>query len=202
MARAKSSIGAVDDYQLAVDFRSLKLTDEQFDGLCRDNPELRMELTSEGGLVVMSPTGAKTSWRNSKLTQRLANWADANGRGVAFDSNAGFTLPNGAKRSPDGAWVRLEVWQALTNEEQERFAPLCPEFVAEIRSPRDSLSNLREKMLEYLDNGAQLGWLLDPIEKLVYVYRRGRAMECLENPRTLSGEDVLEGFVLDLQDIL
>ena len=202
MAGAKTSIGDVDDYQLAVDFRSLHLTDEQFYQLCRDNPELRLELTSEGGLVVMSPTGAKTSWRNSKLTQRLANWADAYGRGIAFDSNAGFTLPNGAKRSPDGAWVRLEVWQALSDEEQERFAPLCPEFVAELRSPRDSLSSLQEKMQEYLDNGARLGWLLDPVEKRVYVYRQGRAMECLENPKSLSGEDVLEGFVLDLQDVL
>jgi Uma2 family endonuclease len=202
MAATNSSIGAFDEYQLAVDFRSIRLTDEQFYRLCRDNPELRMELTSEGRLVVMSPTGAKTGWRNSKLTQRLANWADTNGRGLAFDSNAGFTLPNGAKRSPDAAWVRLEKWQALSNDEQERFAPLCPEFVAELRSPRDSLSSLQEKMQEYVDNGARLGWLLDPLEKRVYVYRPGRAMECLENPKSLSGEDVLEGFVLDLEDIV
>ena len=121
-----------------------------------------MELTSEGRLVVISPTGAKTSWRNSKLVQRLANWADANGRGVAFDSNAGFTLPNGAKRSPEAAWVRLESWEDLTDEEQERFAPLCPDFVAELRSPQDNLSNLQVKMQEYIDNGARLGWLLDP----------------------------------------
>jgi Uma2 family endonuclease len=202
MAATNSSIGAFDEYQLAVDFRSIRLTDEQFYRLCRDNPELRMELTSEGRLVVMSPTGAKTGWRNSKLTQRLANWADTNGRGLAFDSNAGFTLPNGAKRSPDAAWVRLETWQALSNDEQERFAPLCPEFVAELRSPRDSLSSLQEKMREYVDNGARLGWLLDPLEKRVYVYRPGRAMECLENPKSLSGEDVLEGFVLDLENIV
>lgn len=202
MAAANSSIGAFDEYQLAVDFRSIRLTDEQFYRLYRDNPELRMELTSEGRLVVMSPTGAKTGWRNSKLTQRLANWADTNGRGLAFDSNAGFTLPNGAKRSPDAAWVRLETWQALSNDEQERFAPLCPEFVAELRPPRDSLSSLQEKMREYVDNGARLGWLLDALEKRVYVYRPGRAMECLENPKSLSGEGVLEGFVLDLENIV
>jgi Uma2 family endonuclease len=202
MAVTNSSIGALNEYQLAVDFRSIQLKDEQFYRLCRDNPELRMELTAEGGLVVMSPSGAKTSWRNSKLTQRLANWADGDGRGVAFDSNAGFTLPNGAKRSPDAAWVHLEAWQGLTEEEQERFAPLCPDFVAELRSPRDSLSSLHEKMQEYLDNGARLGWLLDPVEKRVYVYRPGRPVECLENPVSLSGENVLEGFTLDLRDIL
>jgi Uma2 family endonuclease len=202
MAAANSSIGAFDEFQLAVDFRSIRLTDEQFYRLCRDNPELRMELTSEGRLVVMSPTGAKTGWRNSKLTQRLANWADTNGRGVAFDSNSGFTLPNGAKRSPDAAWVRLEAWQGLSDEEQERFAAVCPDFVAELRSPQDNLSDLHAKMQEYLDNGARLGWLLDPIEKRVYVYRKGRAPECLENATSLSGEDVLEGFVLDLEDIV
>jgi Uma2 family endonuclease len=202
MAGTDSSIGEVNEYPLAVDFRSIRLTDEQFYQLCRDNPELRMELTSEGGLVVMSPTGAKTSWRNSKLTQRLANWADANGRGVAFDSNAGFTLPNGAKRSPDAAWVRLEVWQSLSDLEQERFAPLCPDFVAELRSPQDNLANLQAKMQEYIDNGARLGWLLDPIEKQVTVYWKGRAPECLQNPKRLSGGDVLDGFELDLKDIL
>jgi Uma2 family endonuclease len=202
MAAANSAIGAVNEYQLAVDFRSIRLTDEQFYQLCKDNPELRMELTSEGGLVVMSPTGAKTGWRNSKLNQRLANWADANGRGIAFDSNAGFTLPNGAKRSPDAAWVRLESWRELTEEEQERFAPLCPDFVAELRSPQDSLASLQAKMKEYIDNGARLAWLLDPIEKRVHVYRSGRTPQCLEAPNRLSGEEVLVGFELDLADIL
>jgi Uma2 family endonuclease len=202
MAATNPSIGAFDEFQLAVDFRSIRLTDEQFYRLCRDNPELRMELTSEGRLVVMSPTGAKTGWRNSKLTQRLANWADTNGRGVAFDSNSGFTLPNGARRSPDAAWVRLEAWQGLSDEEQERFAAVSPDFVAELRSPQDSLSDLQAKMQEYIDNGARLGWLLDPIEKRVYVYRKGTAPECLENPKRLSGEQVLEGLELDLKDIL
>ena len=202
MASTNSSTGAVNEYQLAVDFRSIRLTDEQFYRLCRDNPELRMELTSEGGLVVMSPTGAKTGWRNSKLNQRLANWADADGRGIAFDSNTGFELPNGAKRSPDAAWVRLEAWQDLTNEEQERFAPLCPDFVAELRSPQDSLTSLKAKMQEYIDNGARLGWLVDPIEKRVYVYRKGGASEHIENPKRLSGEEVLVGLDLDLTDIL
>jgi Uma2 family endonuclease len=202
VASTDSSIRDTSEYQLTLDLRSVPLTDTQFYQLCRDNPELRMELTSEGRLVVMGPTGAKTSWRKSKLTQRLGNSADADGHGVAFDSNAGFTLPNGAKRSPDGAWVHLEAWEALSDEEQERFAPLCPDFVAELRSPQDRLSSLQEKMQEYLDNGARLGWLLDPVEKRVYVYRPGRPVECFVNPVSLSGEDVLEGFVLDLKDIL
>lgn len=197
-----SAVGDASPYQLAVDFRSIRLTDEQFYRLCRDNPELRMELTSEGGLVVTSPTGAKTGWRNSKLNQRLANWSDANGRGVAFDSNAGFTLPNGSKRSPDAAWVRLEAWDALSDEEQERFAPLCPDFVVELRSPQDSLSSLEANMREYMENGARLGWLIDPMEKRVYVYRKDEAPECLESPKRLSGESVLDGLDLDLEDIL
>lgn len=202
MAATNPSPPDISTYQLDVDFRSLSLTDQQFYRLCRDNPELRMELTSEGGLVVMSPTGAKTGWRNSKLNQRLANWADSDGRGVAFDSNAGFTLPNGAKRSPDAAWVRLDAWNALSEAEQERFAPLCPDFVAELRSPQDSLPRLQAKMQEYVDNGARLGWLLDPIDQRVFVYRKGKPAECLEQPTRLGGDDVLEGLELDLRDIL
>lgn len=202
MASSNPTIGETGAYQLAVDFRSIQLTEDQFYRLCRDNPELRMELGSKGELIVMSPTGAKTGWRNSKLNQRLANWADGDGRGVAFDSNAGFTLPNGAKRSPDAAWVRLEAWEALTDEEQEKFAPICPDFVAELRSPQDSLPSLEAKMREYMDNGARLGWLIDPMEERVLVYRSSGPPERLEKPERLSGEDVLVGLSLDLRDIL
>ncbi|PYP82834.1 MAG: hypothetical protein DMF61_25295 [Blastocatellia bacterium AA13] len=175
--------------------QSVDLTDEQFYQLCRDNPELRFELTAQRELLIESPTGSKTGWRNSKINQRLANWAEENGSGIAFDSSTGFTLPNGAKRSPDAAWVRREVWEALTDEQQEEFAPLCPAFVIELRSSKDSLSGLQEKMKEYIENGAELGWLFDPSKKHVYIYRPNQRVERLENPSALRGDTVLQGFV-------
>ncbi len=149
----------------------------------------------------MTPTGSKTGWRNSKLSQRLANWAETDGTGLSFDSSTGFTLPNGAKRSPDAAWVRFERWEALTREQQEGFAPLAPDFVAELRSPGDYVSVLQEKMAEYVDNGARLGWLIDPEGKRVYVYRPGQSVECIENPEALSGGPVLPGFVFNVREI-
>src|SRR2546421_2726029 len=125
---------------LMLNVQSVHLTDEQFYQLCHDNPDLRFELTAQRELVIMSPTGSKTGWRNSKINQRLANWTEADGSGIAFDSSTGFTLPNGAKRSPDAAWVRRAVWEALTDEQQEEFAPLCPAFVIELRSTKDRLA--------------------------------------------------------------
>lgn len=186
---------------LTLNVHSVGLTDEQFHRLCQDNPELRLELTAQRELVIMSPTGSKTGWRNSKLNQRLANWAEQDGRGVTFDSSTGFTLPNGAKRSPDAAWVISARWNAVTADQQEGFAPLCPDFVAELRSPDDSLVALQEKMVEYMANGAQLGWLIDPVQKRVYVYRPARPVECLSNPDAVSGESILEGFVFTLTEI-
>jgi Uma2 family endonuclease len=184
-----------------LNMESVYLTDDQFYGLCRDNPDLRFELTAKRELVIMSPTGSKTGNRNSKINQRLANWAEDDDTGVCFDSSAGFTLPNGAKRSPDAAWVRREVWDALSDEEQDRFAPICPDFVVELRSPDDSLAELREKMDEYLDNGARLGWLFNPPDKRVYIYRPGQPVECLENPTSVSGEPELPGFVFNPSEI-
>lgn len=177
------------------------LTDEQFFRLCQDNPELRFELTAQGELIVMPPTGSETGWRNSKFNQRLANWTEVNGEGLAFDSSTGFILSNGAKRSPDAAWVRRERWRALTPEQRREFAPLCPDFVMELRSPTDSLFALQEKMQEYIDNGARLGWLIDPIEKRVFVYRPGQPAEALDNPTSLEGDPVLPGFVLSVQEL-
>ena len=186
---------------LTLNFQSVDLTDDEFYRLCRDNPELRLELTAQRELLIMAPTGSKTGWRNSKLNQRLANWADGDGTGLCFDSSAGFLLPNGAKRSPDAAWLKRERWDALTAEQQEGFAPLCPDFVIELRSPDDRLPDLQERMAEYIDNGAQLGWLIDPHDRRVFVYRPGQAAECLQDPQTVSGDPLLPGFALNLPEI-
>jgi Uma2 family endonuclease len=186
---------------IAVDVHSLHLTDEQFYQLCRDNPDLRFELTAQGELIIMPPTGSLTGWRNANINHRLTAWAETDGSGLTFDSSTGFRLPNGAKRSPDAAWIRRDRWDALTEEEKEGFAPICPDFVMELRSPDDSLSSLQDKMTEYIENGAQLGWLLDPKTKRVYVYRPEKPVECLEQPESVSGDPILVGFVLKLKDI-
>jgi Uma2 family endonuclease len=138
------------------------LTDRLFLRLCRANPDLRLERTATGELIIMPPAGSGSGGRNLKVAQQLANWVDASGQGVAFDSSAGFTLPNGAIRSPDASWVARDRWDALTPDEQEGFAPLCPDFVVELRSPTDRLPDLRDKMREYRAQGARLGWLIDP----------------------------------------
>ena len=148
----------------------------------------------------MPPTGGRTGRRNSRITQRLMNWSD-NAGGVAFDSSTCFTLPNGAKRSPDAAWVTSERWAALSEREQESFPPLCPDFVLELRSPTDSLNVLEAKLTEYITSGARLGWLLDPQTRRVHIYRPGQAAEVLENPDVVSGEDVLKGFELQVLEV-
>ena len=176
-----------------------KLTEDEFFEFCQLNKDLRIELTSEGDLIIMPPTGGKTGRRNVKLTVKLELWAEADGSGQTFDSSTGFTLPNGAKRSPDAAWVSNERWNALPEEKQEEFPPLCPEFVAELRSRTDSLTSLQQKMEEYIANGAQLGWLIDPFEKKVHVYRPGAEVEVLDDPESVSGEPLLGGFALDVR---
>jgi Uma2 family endonuclease len=186
---------------LVLSVQCLGLTDEQFHQLCQENRDLQFELTAQGELLIMTPTGTKTGWRNAKLTQRVANWTEKNDTGVSFDSSTGFTLPNGAKRSPDAAWVRRERWDSLSEDQQEAFAPLCPDFVVELRSPDDSISALQDKMSEYMENGAQLGWLLDPGNRQAYVYRPGKPVACLENPETVSGDPVLPGFVFNPREI-
>jgi Uma2 family endonuclease len=186
---------------LKLNVQSIGLTGSQFYRLCQANRDLRLELTAEGELVIMPPTGSKTGWRNSKLNQRLANWAEANDTGLSFDSSTGFTLPNGAKRSPDAAWVKRERWEGLSEEEQEGFAPLCPDFVAELRSPEDSLSALQRKLGEYMANGASLGWLIDPSNRRIYVYRPQQPVQLLDDPETVTGDPVLPGFILNLREI-
>lgn len=180
----------------------IHLTEKQFYQLCQANPDIKIERNAQGKIIVMPPTGGRTGNRNTRLTQRLANWTDADGSGIAFDSSTEFSLPKGGNRSPDGAWVKLERWNALTNEEQEGFPPICPDFVIELRSKSDSLKELQQKMQEYRDNGVRLGWLINPQNQQVEIYRQGQDNEVLHSPTSLSGEDVLPGFVLDLNQIL
>jgi len=187
---------------LAVDLSSIvELTDERLYELSQANRELRLERTAEGELVIMSPTGGQTSRRNAQIIYSLSEWANRDRTGVVFDSSGGFKLPNGAVRSPDAAWVRFIPWFKLTDEEKEKFVPLCPDFVVELRSASDDISELQAKMQEYLDNGAQLGWLIDPQEKHVYVYRPHAQVETLDNPESVAGDPVLKGFVLHLLEI-
>jgi len=180
----------------------VQLTDDAFYALCRANPEIKFERTAKGELIVMPPTGGETGSRNSKLNQRLANWAEADGTGITFDSSTGFKLPNGADRSPDAAWILLARWEDLTPEQRRRFPPIAPDFVVELRSDTDSLTVTQAKMQEYIDNGVRLGWLLDPQTRQVEIYCEGQDKEVLPSPTNLSGEEVLPGFVLDLRGIL
>lgn len=176
-----------------------KLGEEGFYEFCMLNKDLRLELTDEGDLIIMSPTGGETGVRNFELTGNFWMWAKKDGNGLGFDSSTLFTLPNGAKRSPDVAWVRKDRWEALSKEERARFPPLCPDFVVELRSPSDSLEYLQEKMEEYISNGAHLGWLIDPFEKKVHIYRTLAPAEVLDDPETVSGEPLLPGFTLDVR---
>ena len=176
-----------------------RLSDEECFKFFMINEHLRLELTSEGDLVVMPPTGGETGIRNSELNGAFWVWSKQDGRGKTFDSSTVFSLPNGAKRSPDLAWVLNERWETLSKRERAIFPPTCPDFVAELRSPSDSINFLREKMEEYIANGAQLGWLIDPFERKVYVYRPQREVEVLEDPEAVSGEPLLRGFSLDVR---
>ncbi|MEH1917969.1 Uma2 family endonuclease [Nostoc sp.] len=180
---------------------TIELTDEQFFQLCQNNRDLRLERTAEGELIIMPPTGWESGNRNSKLTARLEFWADADGTGLAFDSSTGFKLPNGANRSPDASWVSRERLEAL-NPDLAKFLPLAPDFAVELRSASDSLKTVQQKMQEYIDNGVRLGWLIDPQNQQVEIYRPRQDVEILQSPTSLSGEDVLPGFVLNLAQIL
>ncbi len=177
------------------------LTDEQFERLCAENPELRIELTAQGELIVLPPAGSETGWSDSEINAALNLWSKQDRTGLTFGSSAGFALPNGAKRSPEASWVKRERWSALAKEQRRGFAPLCPDFVIELRSPTDSLPVLQAKMQEYLENGAQLGWLLDPLERRVYVYQPGQPVIMLDDPETLSGDPVLPSFALAVREL-
>ena len=180
----------------------LQVTQKQFAALAASNRELRLERTAQGELIVNPPTGWETGKRNWSLSGELYLWwRNAGEPGEAFDSSTAFVLPNGATRAPDASWVSQDRWDALTSEEKGTFANICPDFVVELRSASDTLKSLQEKMLEYMDNGARLGWLIDPQNRTVEIYRPGLDVEVLSDPAELSGEAVVVGFVLKLSRV-
>jgi Uma2 family endonuclease len=181
--------------------QSLKFTDDKFVEMVAANKDLRLELSAQGELSIMSPTGGETGDRNLELGGQVWFWNRQNGLGKAFDSSTGFKLPNGATRSPDVSWIKIERWNALTPEQRKRFLPLCPDFVIELVSESDDLADTQAKMREYIANGLRLGWLINPKNKQVEIYRPNQEIEVLQSPANLSGEDVLPGFILDLQPI-
>ncbi len=179
----------------------IELTDKQFADFCQLNRDLRIELTMTGELEIMSPTKGLADNRNIKITTQLELWTQSDGTGMAFGPSMGFTLPNGAMRSPDASWVPLSRLVALTPEDLNRFIPICPDFVIELRSDTDRLSVLQAKMQEYIANGAQLGLLIDPQDKRVYIYRPDRDVETLQDPESVSADPILPTFTLDLTEV-
>ena len=178
------------------------MTDDQFFEFCQLNRDLRIEKNRFGDISIMSPAGSETGNREGRIIQQLMNWTDEDGTGIAFSSSTGFTLSTGAKRSPDAAWVKLERWNQLTPTQQQKFAPICPDFVIELRSASDNLQPLKDKMQEYMQEpGIQLGLLIDRKNRRVYIYRPGQIEECLENPDTVSCDLILPGFVLNMGKI-
>jgi Uma2 family endonuclease len=184
-----------------VDLSTLKLTDEQFYQLCVTNPEQPLELTAQGVLIVMPPVGGESGKREFRLSGQLFTWNEVSELGEAFSSSTIFKLPLGSKRSPDVAWIERSRWEAISPEEQAKFPPIAPDFVIELRSRTDNLSDLQQKMAEYQANGVRLGWLINPQQQQVEIYRLGQEVEVLQSPMALSGENVLPGFTLDLQKI-
>ncbi len=178
-----------------------RMTTDEFWEFCQANPEFRSELTKDGELNLMPPTGFGTSDRNLEILLQLGFWAKKDKSGTATESNAGFILPNGATYAPDAAWTSNKRLETFTEKEKEKFLPLCPDFVVELRSGTDNLKELQEKMTEYIENGARLGWLIDPKNKRIHIYRANGEVETLENSKTVSGENVLIGFNLDLTEI-
>ena len=180
---------------------AIELTDERLEQICQSNRDLRFERTSNGELVVMSPAGSETGRQNMGLSGQLWLWNRQVRLGVGFDSSAGFKLPNGAIPSPDASWIKQERWDTLNASQKRKFAPICPDFVVELCSKSDRLVEVQAKMQEYLDNGTRLGWLIDPESKQVQIYRQNQTIEVQNAPNSLSGEDILPGFELDLQEI-
>ncbi len=191
-----------DNTPLTVNFPAIvTMTQAQFYEFCQANQELRIERTAQGEVIIMPPAFSDTGNRNFNIAAQLWVWAEQNGTGIGFDSSAGFTLPNGATRSPDASWIKLERWNALTAAEQASFAPIYPDFAIELRSASDTLISLQAKMQEYIDNGVSLGWLIDRKNRKVYIYRPDRSPEILEQPEFVTGDPELPGFVLRMAKI-
>lgn len=191
-----------DSILFTFDVRPLKMTDKAFYNFCQSNKDFRFEMDKRGNLIIMPPTFLETSRKNADINVQLGIWARKDKTGIAFESDGMFTLPNGAKRAPDAFWILKERYFALSQEErEEKFARICPDFVLELRSKSDNLRKLQNKMREYMENGARLGWLVDPYEKRVHVYRADKTVEVFDNPKTVSGEDVLKDFEMDLTEI-
>lgn len=186
---------------MKISVREAKLTKEQFARLCQENRDFRFELTAAQELIVMPPAGSETGRQENRINFRLSAWAEVDGTGLTFSPSTGFTLPNGAIRSPDASWIKQERWNALTQEQRMGFAPICPDFVIELRSPSDRLSEVQAKMQEYIENGARLGWLIDPQERRVSIYRPTQPVEAFDDPVELRGDPVLPGFVLRVQEV-
>lgn len=175
-----------------------KIDDEKFYQLCRDNPELKLETNQKGEIIIMSPTGGEIGKYNAELNADFVIWNRKYKLGYIFDSSTCFKLPKGSNRSPDVAYIKKERWDNLTEEERIKFPPIAPDFVLELMSKTDSSKDLQEKMAEYMDNGVKLGWLINPDKKQIEIYRQGKEKEILDNPKTVSGEDILPEFTLDL----
>ena len=178
-----------------------KISDRDFERLCADNPETRFETTPEGRLIVMSPTGSESGKLNMSLAAQIWSWNNRTKLGVVFDSSTGFKLSNGAVRSPDVSWIEISRWNSLNKQQQRRFAPIDPDFVIELMSPTDDLSELQQKIIEYMGCGVKLGWLINPDRKQVEIYRNGQDKEVLDNPVTLFGGDILPNLTVDLAEI-
>jgi Uma2 family endonuclease len=181
---------------LTIDFSKVNLTDEQFYYLCRQNEVLRFEMNAEGEVIVMSPVGGESGRRELSLGAKVWMWNDSTGLGEAFSSSTMFILPNGAKRSPDVAWIEKSRWSSLPVQAQEKFIPLAPDFVIELRSRTDDLATLQTKMQEYLANAVQLGWLINPQDQEVEIYELGKPVVTLALPTTLPGGTLMPGFSL------
>jgi Uma2 family endonuclease len=180
----------------------MPITDEQFFEFCQINRDLHIERNQFGEISIMRPTGSETGNREGNIFGQLWLWSEQDGTGITFSSSTGFILSTGAERSPDASWIKLERWNALSPEQQQKFAPICPDFVIELRSASDNLKPLQEKMLEYMsEEGFQLGWLIDRKNRKVYIYRPGQEVECIDNPDTVSGDRVLPGFSLNMTKV-
>ena len=188
---------------IEVDFgKFLKpMNDDEFFKFCQKHKDLRIERSAEGEIIIMPPTGWETGDKNAEITMQLRSWAKKDGSGKSADSSAGYKMPNGAVMSPDASWISNEKLEKVSPAKRRKFLPLAPDFVIELRSQSDSLSKLKEKMQEYIENGVSLGWLIDPQEKQIFVYRAGKEVEVLENSTAISGEPLLQGFVLNLKEI-